>query len=86
VQPTTTPQAGKSLIVKPGDTVYVYFVWRNWCGTAPGPYGLAVALPGEGGQLDVPALDPEGKPLTLAPRCDQPDATSVISIGPFERQ
>jgi hypothetical protein len=84
---TPTPESDNdALLVKPRETVYVFFVWSNWCGNAPGPYTLAVALPGEGGQLNVPALDPQGKPLTLTPRCDQPDATSTISIGPFEKR
>lgn len=84
--PTTAPNSAGPLLLESGATAFVFFVWSNWCGQAEGPFTLAVALPGEGGQLNVPAQDPEGKPLTSAPRCDQSDATSTISIGSFERQ
>lgn len=84
--PTAMPESRGPVIVKPGETAFVFFVWSNWCGQAQGPFTFAVALPGEGGQLNVPALDPEGKPLSDTPRCEQLDATSTISIGLFERR
>ena len=73
-----------AVVLRPGTRAFVFFVWSNWCGQAPGPYKVAVALPGEGGQITITARDPEGKPLDATPRCDSPDMTSTVSVGPFE--
>jgi hypothetical protein len=82
-----TPRAGSlgPVVLRPGERAFVFFVWSNWCGESRGPFNLAVALPDEGGQITVPARNPEGKLLALTPRCDNPSVTSTISIGPFEK-
>jgi hypothetical protein len=71
------------VIVKPGSRTFASFVWRNWCGDAKGPFTLAVALPGEGGQLDIPVLDPSGTPVADTPRCDTTQEASTIAVGQF---
>jgi hypothetical protein len=85
--PDVTPAARSLLVVlRPGERAFVRFVWSNWCGAYNGPFNLAVALPGEAGQLTVAALDPQGKPITSAPKCDAPDVASTINIGVFEQE
>ncbi len=83
---STPSNSAAFVILQPGNTAFAFFVWRNWCGKAAGPYSLAVALPGEGGQLTIPALDPAGNPLSETPRCDESNASSVITINPFEQR
>ena len=72
------------VVLQPGGKSFVYFEWRNWCGHAAGPFKLAVALPGEGGQLTVPVQDPQGAPVSSTPRCDDPGTASTISVGQFK--
>jgi hypothetical protein len=82
---TASPPAdGGPVVLQPGGKAFVYFVWRNWCGHAPGPFKVAVALPGEGGQLTVPVQDPQGAPVSTTPRCDDPGTASTISVGQFK--
>ena len=73
------------VLLRPGDKAFVRFVWANWCGSAAGPYSLAVALPGEGGQITVPGLDPEGNKLTTAPGCSDRAVSSTITVDQFQR-
>ncbi len=84
--PAPTMESKGPLVLRPGETAFVFFKWQNWCAHAQGPFTLAVALPGEGGQLNVPAQYPGGKPISTTPRCDQSDATSTIIIWPFEHR
>lgn len=55
----------------------VFLVWSNWCGGAPKqPLELRMTGP-DGGTLAVP-MD-----QTSLPRCDERQAPSTISVGPF---
>ena len=76
---------GERLLLRAGEKAFVRFVWNNWCGTAAGPYSLAVALPEAGGQLTVPGLDPEGNKLTTAPRCTDRNVSSTITVDQFQK-
>jgi hypothetical protein len=83
--PDVTPVAyAPVILLRPGEKSFVRFVWSNWCGTQKGPFQLAIALPGAGGQITVPARDATGNPLDTSPRCDATDVTSTISIGTFQ--
>jgi hypothetical protein len=73
------------VILVPGSRAIAGFVWRNWCGEAQGPFSLAVALPGEGGQLNVAVLDRSGTPVVDTPRCDNSQEASTIAVGQFAK-
>jgi hypothetical protein len=77
------PLHAPPLVLHPGERGFARFAWRNWCGTQKGPWKLAVALPGAGGQLDVPVLTPDGKQASDTPRCDTSSEASTISMGSF---
>jgi hypothetical protein len=79
------PAGTGSVELPPGDKAFVRFTWSNWCGSASGPYSVAVALPGRGGQVNVPGLDPQGRPLDITPRCDDANVSSTISVAEFQK-
>jgi hypothetical protein len=76
---------GERLLLRAGEKAFVRFVWNNWCGTSAGPYSLAVGLPGAGGQITVPGLDPEGNKLTTTPRCTDREVSSTITVDRFQK-
>lgn len=82
--PATPEDEGQTLILRPKEKAFVFFVWSNWCGGVKGPFKVVVAMPGEAGQVTAPALGPEGSPISTTPRCDNSEATSTISVGVFE--
>jgi hypothetical protein len=79
----TPANSGAPVTLRPGGKAFVFFVWANWCLQAQGPFKLAVALPGGGGQLTAPVQDPKGAPVSTTPRCDDAGTASTISIGEF---
>jgi hypothetical protein len=89
VEPLDTPSScclpvqGAPVLLNPGDKAYARFEWRNWCGTQKGPWVLAVALPQEGGQLNLHVLAPSGQPALDTPACTDANAASTVSIGSF---
>jgi hypothetical protein len=81
------PREGRRerLLLRPGERAFVRFVWSNWCGSADGPYSLAVALQGDGGQITIPGLDAEGNKLTIAPGCSDRGVSSTITVDKYQK-
>jgi hypothetical protein len=68
----------------PGRAAFVALRWSNWCSPGAGvtgsglpPEALVLALPDGSGELPIR--------LDRAPRCDFPDAASVLAVSPFVR-
>ncbi len=66
-------------------TTQARFVWRNWCTPASEEnLHLEVVLPGYPGKLNVPVQDPNGHYLSDTPHCDDPSASSTLTIEAFK--
>jgi Protein of unknown function (DUF4232) len=79
---STSYQAPRPVLVRPGLAPRVEFHWSNWCGPDPGPISVRVTLP-HGGSL-IPTVEPgPGMNLGLTPRCDAPGSPSDLGRGPF---
>ncbi len=66
----------------PGKTAATAIFWSNWCGPGSTPAGSPGAFPTKL-ILGLPGGATIGIPLAHAPRCDQPDDPSTVSVGPF---
>ncbi|MHB1417068.1 MAG: YCF48-related protein [Chloroflexota bacterium] len=84
---TTFDKDGKGpqdVLLAPGGQASIFFVWSNWCGAAPAlPVTFHIVLPDDKGSIDTPALNPDGMPRDILPRCDAPAAGSILSVGFF---
>ena len=83
VSVTSSAPAGEDLLV-PGGSTSFFLVWRNWCGQlGSNSVNLRLSV----GMASTPVIAPirgaGGGPLTGLPRCDDPSASSTLSIGPF---
>ena len=74
---------GSLRALEPGKSVGVTLWWSNWCGPASRPAS------GPGAPPKALVLSLAGKttiriPVAHAPRCDQPQAPSTLSVGPYQ--
>ena len=76
-QPGAIPDA--AVMLNPGQSAFVTYVWSNWCGAAPSSaLSVAYALPG-GGEIAAPIA---GVPSQDAvPRCDDTSRASTLIVG-----
>lgn len=73
---------GSLRALRPGKTATVSLFWSNWCGPGAQPTG-ASGTPPDGIALSLASGTTVTVPLTRAPRCDAPQAPSLVSVGPF---
>jgi hypothetical protein len=66
----------------PGKSAGVTLWWSNWCGPGATPAG-ASGTPPAGIKLTFASGTSLVIPLRTAPRCDQPQEPSLLSVGPF---
>ncbi|MDA8218521.1 MAG: YCF48-related protein [Dehalococcoidales bacterium] len=80
----TDGKGPRDVALAPGQQASIFFIWRNWCGAAPAlPITFRIALPGDRGSIDTSALNDDGTPRDILPRCDAPSAGSTLSVGFF---
>jgi|GEM_PF-2127329 len=74
------------IAIKPGEIAQVMLFWSNWCSPKPAlPITVRVTLPVNSQQINIPALELDSiKPLASFPRCDVPESSSGLTVGPFE--
>jgi len=73
---------GSLRALAPGKSASVSLFWSNWC--EPGnPGGGNLSNPPSGIRLAFASHTSLVVPLTSAPRCDQPQAPSLLSVSPF---
>jgi hypothetical protein len=73
---------GSLRALTPGKSASVSLFWSNWCG--PGnPGGGNTSTPPDGLRIAFANHTSLVVPLAQAPRCDQPQAPSTLSVAPF---
>lgn len=73
---------GSLRALAPGKSASVSLFWSNWCG--PGnPGGGNASTPPDGLRIAFASHTSLVVPLAQAPRCDQPQAPSSLSVAPF---
>lgn len=71
----------ESILLREGRAASVWFRWDNWCGTEPtSPYEVRYVLPNGDGYLEVPVIDPSGRPSSGAPLCEARAYPSTVSV------
>lgn len=71
----------ESVLLREGRSAGVWFRWDNWCGSEPSaPYEVRFVLPGGDGYLEVPVIDPSGRPSSGAPLCEARAYPSTVSV------
>ena len=73
---------GSLRALQPGKSAEVSLFWSNWCGPGAAPTG-ASGTPPEALALGLASGTTVDIPLTRAPRCDDPQSPSTLSVGPF---
>ena len=75
--------AGEALLA-PGGSASFFLVWRNWCGQlGSDSVNLRLFVGTAGAPVIAPIRDAGGGPLTGLPRCEDPSASSTLSISAF---
>jgi Domain of unknown function (DUF4232) len=73
---------GSLRALAPGKTASVSLFWSNWC--APGkPAGRHLSTPPQGLRIGFASRTSLVVQLAHAPRCDVPQAPSLLSVAPF---
>jgi hypothetical protein len=73
---------GSLRALAPGKSASVSLFWSNWC--RPGnPGGGNTSTPPDGLRIALASHTGLVVPLAQAPRCDQPQAPSTLSVAPF---
>ena len=76
-QPGAVPNA--LVVLTPGESAFVTYVWSNWCGDTPsGALSVAYSLPG-GGEISAPIADVPSQ--EAVPRCDDSSRPSSLLVG-----
>jgi hypothetical protein len=73
---------GSLQALRPGKAAGTAIVWSNWCGPGSTPAG-SPGVPPTKLLLGLMSGTTIAIPLTHAPRCDQPNDPSTVSVGPF---
>lgn len=74
------PLTAKTLM-RPGNAASFAIVWSNWCQERiTQPANLVITLPEFSSKIISPLKDAGGSLLTAAPRCDNAQASSTLTI------
>ena len=73
---------GSLRALAPGKSATVSLFWSNWCGPGSRPAG-GPGTPPAGLRLRLPGGTSLVVPLARAPRCDDKQAPSTLSVGPI---
>lgn len=71
----------ESILLREGRAASVWFRWDNWCASEPaGQKEVRFVLPNGDGYLEVPVIDPSGRPSSGAPLCEARAYPSTVSV------
>jgi hypothetical protein len=80
---TSSAPVGEDILA-PGGSASFFLVWRNWCGQlGPNSVNLRLSVGTASTPVIAPIRDAGGGPLTGSPRCEDPSASSTLSISAF---
>jgi hypothetical protein len=78
-----TDPPGSLRALQPGKSVGVTLWWSNWCGPASRP-ASGPGPPPQALELTLASRTTIRIPVGQAPRCDQPQYPSTLSVGPYQ--
>lgn len=64
------------VVLQEGESAFAQIIWANWCGAESPQFVMRLALPDSKEMIRASSIN-------MPPRCDAPEASSTVSVGPF---